>query len=108
MELAQTSAGLKQQQQALGDQGDGEQAGRASAAGTGIGGGEGPAAVPAELEVGEGPPGGSCEGSPARSLTRSSTYTKLSDHAPRERSSCGRWVPHTQTHSQSCMKTHTE
>ncbi|KAL2104334.1 hypothetical protein ACEWY4_001202 [Coilia grayii] len=84
MELAQTGAAHKQQQAE-------EAAIRVAEGGigAGIGGGEGPAMVLAELEVGKGPPGGSCEGSPARSLTRSSTYTKLSDQAPGERSSCG-------------------
>ncbi|TRY89872.1 hypothetical protein DNTS_030350 [Danionella cerebrum] len=42
--------------------------------------------VGAGLEVSEGL-GGSSEGSPARSLTRSSTYTKLSDHAGAEHGS---------------------
>lgn len=45
-------------------------------------------AVGAELWVGEGSVG-SCEGSPARSLTRSSTYTKLSEMAPPERNESG-------------------
>ncbi|XP_007250845.2 syntaphilin isoform X2 [Astyanax mexicanus] len=44
--------------------------------------------VGAGLEVGEGL-ARSCEGSPARSLTRSSTYTKLSDQAVGERNGSG-------------------
>ncbi|XP_028848606.1 syntaphilin isoform X2 [Denticeps clupeoides] len=62
MELAQTGA--------LGEAGGG--------AGAGL------TMVGAELEVSNGL-SGSCEGSPARSLTRSSTYTKLSDQTLAER-----------------------
>lgn len=45
-------------------------------------------AVGAEPWAGEGSVG-SCEGSPARSLTRSSTYTKLSELAPPEQNESG-------------------
>ncbi|XP_041954551.1 LOW QUALITY PROTEIN: syntaphilin [Alosa sapidissima] len=83
MELAQTGTAHKLPLP------PGEEVALRAAVGAAVGGGGGPAAVPAELEVGEGQAGGSCDGSPARSLTRSSTYTKLSDHAPRDRSSCG-------------------
>lgn len=60
------------------------QAGVAKVAEAPAGGG----AVGAGPWVGEGSVG-SCEGSPARSLTRSSTYTKLSEVAPAERNECG-------------------
>ncbi|KAB5546390.1 hypothetical protein PHYPO_G00071490 [Pangasianodon hypophthalmus] len=60
------------------------QAGVAKVAEAPAGGG----AVGAGPWVGEGSVG-SCEGSPARSLTRSSTYTKLSELAPPERNESG-------------------
>lgn len=60
------------------------QAGVAKVADAPAGGG----AVGAGPWVGEGSVG-SCEGSPARSLTRSSTYTKLSEPAPPERNESG-------------------
>ncbi|XP_030625640.1 syntaphilin [Chanos chanos] len=55
-----------------------------------VGGGSGGRAgvVEAELEVSQGL-SGSCDGSPARSLTRSSTYTKLSDQGPVDRNGNG-------------------
>lgn len=60
------------------------QTGMAKVAEASAGGG----AVGAGPWVGEGSVG-SCEGSPARSLTRSSTYTKLSEVAPPERNESG-------------------